>query len=222
VLVACGIVDEEIYVIALARWLGWDYESFENCYRESCPLDDRQMVEAAKTGLLPLIVDNEPVLVVAPRSVRQLLEYAGRHPRLRFRLASSIRLNAFVADFAAPALGAHASDSLLLRRPDLSAGASDPRSRIILAVIVAFVLGALATFPGPTVAVIEATLAGCFLAWLALRLGGCFVPPKAKQTATVSEQALPVYTVIVPLYGESETAAALVASLQELDYPGIR
>jgi len=219
VLIAHGVIDEEAYCIALARWLGWDYEGFRHRNRAACPLDDVRMIEAARVGLLPLMTNGRLEFAVAPRSVRQLIDYAARQPRVRFRLTSSFRLNAFVADHAAVALGDLAADALLHRRPDVSSGASNRRSWTIVLSFVALLLGAWLIVPGATVALVEAMLATCFLAWLALRLLGCFVPPKAVTTQPRADRDLPVYTVVVALYREADSVADLIASLRALDYP---
>jgi hypothetical protein len=76
VLVATGIVDEDRYIEALAHWQGLPNETFEHLTRQSCPLDDRQLVLAARTGLLPLHIDGALSFVLAPRSVREFLHYA--------------------------------------------------------------------------------------------------------------------------------------------------
>src|SRR6478609_6923086 len=56
VLIAAGFIDEDTYMYALSRSLGFAYETFDGRDRASCPLDDAQLLEAAKTGLLPLVI----------------------------------------------------------------------------------------------------------------------------------------------------------------------
>src|SRR6476660_6011043 len=75
VLIAAGICDEDSYMMALAAWLGLDFETFDEDSRATCPLDPRQLVEAAKTGLIPFVIDRQLAVVVAPRSVRQFVDY---------------------------------------------------------------------------------------------------------------------------------------------------
>jgi cellulose synthase/poly-beta-1,6-N-acetylglucosamine synthase-like glycosyltransferase len=219
VLVASGGIDEESYLIALAEWLGWTYEDFSNRSRESCALDDDQLIDAARTGLLPLVIDGEPSFVVAPRSVRDLLGYARNHPRLSFRLASSARLNGFIADHMAEPLGSRAADALLRVRPDLSAGHRDPRILMVFATIAALFVGGLFTDPGTTLVVANAILASVFLTWLMFRLLGCMLASKPQASHHIPDRELPVYTVIVALYREAESVHDLIASLRALDYP---
>lgn len=219
VLIACNIIDEETYITALARWLGWEFETFERRHRGSCPLDDARMIAAAQFGLLPLTIDGAVQIVVAPRSVRQLIDYAARHPRHRFRLTSAARLNGYVADFAAEALGDLAADALRRRSPDLSAATRSTWQWAIMAPLIAIVVGALAVFPGPGLAAAMTVLAGCFLLWLALRLGVCLMPPRRTAPAPVPDRGLPVYSIVAALYREAETVDALIAALRALDYP---
>ena len=219
VLIAAGFIDEESYLMALAQWLGWDYEDFSSRSRESCALDDDQLIDAARTGLLPLVIDREPSFVVAPRSVRHLLDYARNHPRLSFRLAASGRLNGFISDHMAESLGARAADALLQVRPDLSAGYRDPRILMVFATVAALILGGLLTAPHTTAVVVQALLAGGFLIWLMFRLLGCLLPPTPHVAHHIPDHELPVYTVIVALYREAEAVDELIVALRALDYP---
>jgi hypothetical protein len=219
VLIASGFLDEESYLVALSRWLGWEFEDFSRHSRDACPLDDEKLMEAGRTGMLPLIIDRQPVLIVAPRSVRHLLDYARNHPRMTFRLTSALHLNAFVAGQLAEPLGKRAADALLQVRPDLSAGHRDGRILIFLAPLLALFIGGLATAPYTTWAVAGAMLATCFLLWLMFRLAGCLLSPPASPSHRTPEHMLPVYTVIVALYREAEAVDDLIKSLRALDYP---
>ncbi len=219
VLIANGVIDEDAYAIALARWLGWDYESFEHLGRDACPISDTQLIEAARVGLLPLMINGRFEFVVAPRSVRMLLDFAAKAPGVRFRLTSARRFNGWIADFAAEPLGERAADALNLRRPDLSSATRSARGWIVLVSLVAILVGALLTVPKQTIGVAETMLAAFFLSWLALRLIGCFVAPKPVATPPVAHRDLPIYTVIVALYREAASVDELVAALRKLNYP---
>jgi hypothetical protein len=87
VLIAAGFIDEDTYAYALSRSLGFEYETFDGRDRASGPLDDAQLLEAAKTGLLPLVIDNELAFVVAPRAVRKFVVYVACLPGGRVRLS---------------------------------------------------------------------------------------------------------------------------------------
>src|SRR5689334_14073042 len=45
VLITHGVLDEDTYAVALARWFGWEYESFERRDRACCPLSDTELIE---------------------------------------------------------------------------------------------------------------------------------------------------------------------------------
>jgi hypothetical protein len=221
VLIAAGIVDEDSYTDALAHWLGLEYETFEHRNRKSCPLDDRHLMTAARTGLLPLIIDGEFVLVLAPRSVREFLDYADRHPNVRFRLTSAARLNAFIARCGADALGYQAADALNVASPQLSAGSRDRSPAYALAAVAGLALGAMIAFPSTAIHVFGAILTFLFLCWLALRLFGSCLQQSPPKPSHIPDSELPVYTIIVALYREAEAVEELIASLRQIDYPGI-
>jgi hypothetical protein len=89
------------------------------------------------------------------------------------------------------------------------------------AALMAALLAILLAFPNETLIAIEAGLAIAFLAALSLRLLGSYVAGAPRQAEYLSDGELPLYTIIVALYRESKAVEGLVASLRELDYPGI-
>src|SRR3954452_17918090 len=170
VLIAAGFINEDTYAYALSRSLGFEYETFDGRDRASCPLDDAQLLEAAKTGLLPLVIGNELAFVVAPRSVRKFIDYVAFHPGARFRLTSAARLNLFVADQGATAVAYKAALALRDDRPHFCAGTSHRPFRFVLAALLAFLLAVLVAVPASTLVTGEVILATGFLAALGLRL----------------------------------------------------
>jgi glycosyltransferase XagB len=219
VLIAAGVIDEDRYVDALSRWLGIGHETFEARRRDACPLDDYQLVEAAKTGLLPLRIAGELVFVVAPHSVPRFVDYASAHPRVQFRLTSTARLNRFIGANSRTALGFRAADALNTVWPHLSAASRNWRRPITLASVAALALAILIVFPNPALVVIETFLAGMFLAWLMLRWFGSYVSLPPPRPRRMPDHRLPHYTIIVALYREAFSVEELVRSLRALDYP---
>src|SRR3972149_6352701 len=67
VLVASGLISEGDYVRAFAACCGAEFMALDDTPRSRCLLADDRLFEAAATGILPLHIDNELVLVVAPR-----------------------------------------------------------------------------------------------------------------------------------------------------------
>lgn len=58
-----------------------------------------------------------------------------------------------------------------------------------------------------------------FMSQSAIKLVAAFTPRASTACPPVADEALPAYTVIVPLYREASVAAELVANLERLDYP---
>jgi hypothetical protein len=69
VLITSGALDEETYLRALGETTGVMFEPLDGKARAQCPLDDDRLIDAAATGLLPLVIDDALVVVVAPRGV---------------------------------------------------------------------------------------------------------------------------------------------------------
>jgi len=221
VLIAAGFMDEDHYVYALARMLGFEYETFDDRGRGCCPLNDQRLLLAAKIGLLPLVIDDEEVFVLAPHSVREFVHYLTFHPRVRFRLTSSARLNLFIADKGRAAVAYEATSALRSRWPRLCAGSSSQLFRVGSAALLVSLLAALVAFPSATLVTVEASLAVAFLGALGLRLLGSYLTALPSPTERILDHDLPVYTIIVALYRESKAVKGLVASLRDLEYPGI-
>jgi len=58
-----------------------------------------------------------------------------------------------------------------------------------------------------------------FMSHSAIKLVAAFTPRAPTLAASLPDDALPAYTIIVPLYREAAVAAELVANLARLDYP---
>ncbi|MEA2987698.1 MAG: glycosyltransferase XagB, partial [Alphaproteobacteria bacterium] len=219
VLIAAGICDEDSYMMALAASLGLAFETFDHHGRASCPLDPGRLVEAVKTGLLPLMVGGKLAVVVAPRSVRQFVDYVARNPQVTFRLTSTRRLNRFVFGDYERALGHMASEALVETAPHLSAATRSTTPWIIGGVIASIFFGGFIVSPGATMELFGTILAVCFLLWLLLRvLSSCIGSPPTR-TIAIPDRQLPVYTVIAALYREADSVEDLIGSLAALDYP---
>jgi hypothetical protein len=105
VLIVGGEVSEETYLRAYAAALGAVFEPLHGIPREFCPLNDQRLIESAAAGMLPLSIDGELYLVVAPRGgatrrIRQLIEENPVRARY-FRFTSAECLTRFVLRLAA-------------------------------------------------------------------------------------------------------------------------
>ncbi len=229
VLIAAGKLSEEAYLRAFAAALGAAFEPLDGTPREFCPLNDQRLIESAAAGMLPVEIDRELYLVVAPRggAARRIWRLIEENPaRARwFRFTSAERLNRFVLRYASKAITARAARELKHTRPLLSAG--PPRWRtnagpvaiaLLLAVAAAVVAPAAATLT------VEMTLSAIFLAWVGLRLTGAFVKwfdadATLGATTGLPDDALPVYTVMAALYREATSVDGLLTAIERLDYP---
>jgi len=225
VLIAAGIVSEETYLRAFSAALGTLFEPLDGTPRELCPLDDGRLIESAAAGMLPLAIDDELYLVVAPRggAARQILRLIEANPARaqRFRFTSAERLNRFVLRYGGEAITARAVGRLKQTWPLLSAGLPRWRTHIV-SVAIATLLTAAAAFAAPTLTTraIEFALAVIFLAWLGLRLIGAFVKWLVSDASPeLPDHALPVYTVIAALYREAASVDGLLTAIEHLDYP---
>ncbi len=185
VLIAAGRITEDDYLHALADALGVTFEPLDGTPRTFCPLNDERLIESAATGLLPLAVDDELYLVVAPRGLaaRTISGMIADNPAQagRFRFTSAERLNRFALRYAGKTMAARATSDLQQTWPMLCAGPPRWRTNFVSVAIGALlVLVAAVMAPGATVLALEVMLAAMFLAWLALRLSGVFIarPPE--------------------------------------------
>ena len=228
VLVASGLITEEDYARSLAASCGVMFEPLMNVPRAAFPFADKRLIEAAAVGMLPLLVDGDLVVVVAPRgtaarSLAGLLSSDNDLARC-FRFTSSQRLQQFVVKHGTRWLAHRAADGLRTLRPDLSA-APRPRGSAWLkfALLAACALAAAALAPAQAYSTLEVLLAVVFIAWIVLRLFGSLVKhPEPQRFPRLNEDRLPVYTIIAALYREAASVEQLVACLRQLDYPGIR
>jgi cellulose synthase/poly-beta-1,6-N-acetylglucosamine synthase-like glycosyltransferase len=225
VLIASGALSEENYLRALSSALGSAFEPLDDIPRASCPINDERLIEAAATGLLPLMIDGNLHLVLSPRgtAARRIITLIGKNPAWarRFRFTSAERLNHFILRCEGETLAARASSTLKQRWPDLAAGPPHGFRHFAPAAAVALLsLAAAVLAPSATALVFEVILATLFLAWLGLRLAGAFVGRQAPAPlAALPAEGLPVYTIIAALYREAASVDGLLGAIERLNYP---
>ncbi len=225
VLIASGALSEETYLRALGKSLGVAFEPLDGAPRARCPLNGERLIESAAAGLLPLAVDDDLYLVVAPRGtaarriLRPIEDNPGRARRFRFTTAEC--LNRFVLRHTGKRLATRASERLKQKWPALSAAPPRWRGNIVpITLLVILSLACAVLAPAASMLTFEVMLAAMFLAWLGLRLTGVFVnaAPQAP-TAGTSDASLPVYSVIAALYREATSVNGLLSAIERLDYP---
>jgi cellulose synthase/poly-beta-1,6-N-acetylglucosamine synthase-like glycosyltransferase len=225
VLVTAGTLDDDDYLKCLAKSLGVEFETLDGTPRCSCPVSDERLIESAAAGLLPLEVDGDLCLVVAPRSTaaRRIVAMIEGDPALanRFRLTSADRLKRFVLRHAGGALTERAVNDLKQTKPALSA--APPRWRFNLAPLaltVSLILIAVIFAPGIVTHAAELILAAIFIAWLALRVCSAVIRfRKPSPAGELSDHELPIYTIMVALYKEAASVDGLLRAIEKLDYP---
>ncbi|WP_235916375.1 MULTISPECIES: glycosyltransferase family 2 protein [Alphaproteobacteria] len=232
-LLASGQVEEDAYYGALARLAGLAFlkEIPEGSVVDGPGLDS----QLTRPCSLRLHDRNQPPLtVIAPeaRRIDQLLSSLDRHECLRQSIAiaspTTIRQAAWRAgaERRVRATVRH----LVEERPDHSA-------HRVLTAHQGFWAGSAATGSVALIAVaptltalwLHVALSLLYLAALALRLVALTYGRRARQANSpdplamiATEDALPVYTVMVALYREAEVVPQLLASLERLDWPRTR
>ena len=208
-----------------ARWptrSGAKFETLDGIPRALCPVNDERLIESTAAGLLPLAIDDELFLLVAPRGLaaRRITGMIGDNPALahRFRFTSAERLIRFALRYCGKAIAARATGELRQAWPVLSAAPPRWRAKLFpIAVGALLTLAAAVLAPGAAVLTLEVMLAAMFLAWLALRLTGALVKWRASELLPgPADDALPVYTVIAALYHEATSVGELLTAIERL------
>ena len=219
-LLAAGAVSEDVYYRALADRIGAAPLSADLVLSERTEPN-----VALRGGLAPLLPNRHGLRAVfAPRgdAVRELLRRtdAGALDAGCLALCSPRRLEALVRRQFRGQIAATAANGLSKRDPDLSANAGlTVRQRIGLAAS-ACGLAALAwATPAWTVTIVQVALWALFLMAVGLRAVAIGAGRKSDGAASLLEDQLPVYSVLVPLHGEADMVPQLLGALDALDYP---
>ena len=223
VLITAREMTEDAYVVALAATLRLGYEPLDNIARSACPLSDADLLEADRTGLLPLWIGGQPVWVIVPLtySARRVRALAESRPEFaaHIRLTTTQRLRKFVMRLSSGTLAHQAAESLRTDTPELSAGARGPPRGIAWLIAAAGLIVAALTIPNLLIGVVGGALSAVFFAWTVLRLIGAATAWRQWPRLQTPPDELPVYTIIVALYDEPAAAEGLVRALDRLDYP---
>ena len=151
-------------------------------------------------------------------------EHAARWARRR-GLVPVARLHpatflAALEDVAGPRAARNAAEELARRRPDFSARRrlSCHQKFLLIALLNALGAGALLA-PEATLTMLVVVTGLFFLLLAALRLAAAAHPAPVADAPALDDDALPVYTVLVPLYREDKVLGQLIGALNALDYP---
>lgn len=216
-LLAEGMLSEEQYYQALARRLGCAYFDGEPPF---APHFD--VVKSLRSGVAPLDGGLDgPRAVIAPRAslVSRLIamRFAGRlHPN-SFAVASPQRFAALVR----MRRGDEVLAGALARIPDsLSARRGISSAQIAVAGLIAVLAIALGLMNAQALAgVASLALWLLFSASLTLRSAAAIAYTDPVRPAPLSDDDLPIYTIVVPVFREANVIADLVMAIEAIDYP---
>lgn len=158
-----------------------------------------------------------------PNALREMLRRLSPYD---FALASPNAVRGAICRHFAPAIARHAVEALATRHPGMSA--REPSvlwQRLTLLVGGVAGLIALALAPVETIRIVTLGLALLFVPVIAFRLLAAYVLFRAtednKSRPRMPDHALPIYSVLVPLYREAHMLPSLVRALTRLDYPAL-
>lgn len=223
VLMATGQLDPSLWWPALAGALGLAYcAEITPIVAGKPPLPsptlDRDVQQIWISG--DSLGIEAPVLAVAPRgvAVARVAAFLAEHPVLRSRVVvtGAEALRAGLRRQMEATMTEAAVTGLSRSRPDMSASLPPPARAVRRA--------GLLLAASPFVAVlldfgIEILLLAVFLPLTMLRLLATLEPAPRTEAPPLSEDALPSYAVLVPLYHEAAMVPDLADALAALDYP---
>ena len=224
VLIQWDRIDEPTYLRHLARHLGLAIETFADIDLADTPLTPEQFQQAARSGLLPVRRNGDLIWMLAPQHLgaRRVAQLVARHPDLtnRLRLTPRQRLQHLLQHRSGGVLTRDAIHGLLARRSSLTAAPRSAAPSRIRKAPIALAIAALATLAAMSVPLLSSVLAVWFLAFIGLRLAASFAPPYVgRDTPRLTDNELPVYSIIIALYREAISVPWLLHAIDALDYP---
>jgi cellulose synthase/poly-beta-1,6-N-acetylglucosamine synthase-like glycosyltransferase len=221
VLIAAGHLGAGTYVEALAGALGLVPLRVADAHSILLPGDEPTAAPSvAATADGTVIID--PLLLTPAQIARIAGEAAADGRQVRLAMPGVMREAALAG--RGDLIAGRAIDGLRSKAPHFSAARQASLGQLLaLAILAGVFAGGLAFAPRETLAVLLAVLSLPFLMVVALRLLALGVAiirrePAARLTRR-SDRDLPVYTILVPLFGEARVLPDLIRALNRLDYP---
>ncbi len=234
VLLSAGWVKEDDYFRALAAHCGIDYFTSDDIAKLRIPKNPALRHGLLRSGIIPLHKDGHPFVVIAPETVqpsqfRKVIASLGAQSS-RVALTPPSALRKVLLLIMGKQLTREAIYGLQRRYPGQSAVRGlTTAQKMILAVITGSFTGIGLVMPGVALAILSVCLTIYFLAIVGLRFLACIhllegweVMNKCRQKPLMSDAALPVYTVLVPLFREHKVLPDLVKALNQLSYPAAK
>jgi cellulose synthase/poly-beta-1,6-N-acetylglucosamine synthase-like glycosyltransferase len=232
VLLAAGAVTPRQLYVALAAAWGLQYAEADAERFDPELLSRLDFEHLIDVGWLPLQRDPDGTVVVmtSHRPTEQLrvdIERAVGEP-VRIALGSEWEISRAIQLAYRSEVVDKATTQLWREHPDASARTVlDRRQKIVGAVALAALVACVVLFPRPTVAALSLLVSAAFLIGIGFKFVICMTGARKEFESTVTkadidaltDQELPVYTVLVPCYKEAGIVAQLVENLGALDYP---
>ena len=226
-MLASGQVREDAYYAAFARALRLDFVGrIDPASVVDAPELDTQLRKPTVLRLHP--ADGTPRTLVVPqaRQVAVLRRHIAEadHLRMAIGITTPSAMREAVWQAGAVRRVDAAADRLFDECPDLSARSVPTGGQGFLAgLLLTAYLCCLLLFPAATLSASHIGLTAAFCTLITLRGLAISKSPKAREPAPLAaDDGLPVYTVLVALYRETEVVEQLAHSLLRLDWPHSR
>ena len=223
-LIASGKISADFYYRLLARRLG---APFIKQYVPLAATACRRL--CSQSGIAPLAPNAAGLgYIIAPRgrAVERLLARISPDAAAPndFAITTPTHLTRLALVSQSRSIAVEASQQLNATRTDLcaQAGASRAQTGAAACLTGAAVVG-LAAAPYSTFLALCAVFALIFAAAVTLRLWalGASLVDRRPEPKPLSDTALPVYSVVLPVYRERNVVKKLVSAVAAIDYPGI-
>lgn len=231
ILVSLGYVNQLAVARALAEQFGLP---FRDLLADPPPAELVRLLDedtARRFRAVPVAVDGDvvEVAVADPGDEAALAAVAARLGRpVRWVVTGELDIYRTLERVYRDVYLDRARSDLLLRRPDQSAHETFTGGQLGAALVtLALLFIGLLVAPRPVTVGLSAAVAAVYAALAAHRLylmvraltSTSEVEVTAEELRAIDEQTLPEYTVLVPLYRETEVLPALLKALAALDYP---
>jgi glycosyltransferase XagB len=225
------VTPRQLYTALAALW-GADYVEVESDHLDDELLTRVDLDQVLREGWVPMrrnadgvievLTSRRPTMTMRDRVEIQLGEPVDLKVSSDWEVSRAIQLGYrdTVVDRA----------TLQLWRDDESASARtvlDTPQKIVGIVILLALIAAFVLEPRMSVAITSLVISAAFLIGIAFKFVMCMAGARREfeavvtdeEVAALSDDDLPVYTVLVPCYKESEIVSQLVTNLGALDYP---
>ncbi|MCB8822729.1 glycosyltransferase family 2 protein [Microvirga rosea] len=218
-LLKTGMVEETLFYRALAQELGVPFTLFPRLSRHS------RYPESILAGLAPLQSATGFLMAPSGEILTRLLRARTMIHR-QVVVTTPTRLRQEVMRTKHRSIAYHGANALCDRSADLSIRDGLSRRHVAgLAVLSGLFAFWSVAAPATTLAVLAAALSPLFFAAVVLRLATILLDnpvAPARAVRREADSALPIYTIIAPLYRERRIATRLVAALSQIDYPAAK